>query len=91
LAQFFSSALQNQNNFQFSEICGYIKKFDNKFFSPLSFVVVFGSRIRDKHPGSATLIVHKKSFFLGLVLFPDPDPQPDPNPKSDPDPPLMIL
>jgi hypothetical protein len=38
---------------------------DNKFLSPLSFVAVFGSgirdpgrvqiRIRDKHPGSATL------------------------------------
>jgi hypothetical protein len=27
----------------------------NNFFSPLSFVAVFGSGIRDKHPGSATL------------------------------------
>jgi hypothetical protein len=41
------------------------KRYDNKFFSPLSFIAVFGSgiqdpgwvkiRIRDKHPGSATL------------------------------------
>jgi hypothetical protein len=35
---------------QFCEICGYIKSYDNKFFSPLSFVAVFGSGIRD--PGS---------------------------------------
>jgi hypothetical protein len=28
----------------------------SNFFSPLSFVAVFGSGIRDKHPGSATLI-----------------------------------
>ncbi len=27
-----------------------------KIFSPLSFVAVFGSGIRDKHPGSATLV-----------------------------------
>jgi hypothetical protein len=68
----FSSAFQKQNNIQFCEICGYRKKFD--FFSPLSFVAIFGSgirdpgtgnrdpgwvkiRIRDKHPGSATLIL----------------------------------
>jgi hypothetical protein len=45
-------------------ICGYKKGVTEIFFSPLSFVVVFGSgirdpgwvkiRIRDKHPGSAT-------------------------------------
>jgi hypothetical protein len=34
-----------------------------KFFSPLSYVAVFGSGIRDKHPGSAT-----------LVTVPDPGP-----------------
>jgi hypothetical protein len=44
-----------------------------KFFSPLSFVAVFGSgirdpgwvkiRIRDKHPGSATLLVPIESFY----------------------------
>jgi hypothetical protein len=50
------------------------KKYDNNFFSSLSFVAVFGSgirdpgceirdpgwvkiRIRDKHPGSATLLI----------------------------------
>jgi hypothetical protein len=32
---------------QFCEICGYIKSYDNKFFSPLSFVAVFGSGFRD--------------------------------------------
>jgi hypothetical protein len=50
---------------QFCEICGYKKWFDKIIFSPLSFVAVFGSGIRDgqksgsgirdKHPGSATL------------------------------------
>jgi hypothetical protein len=45
------------------------KKFDNKFFSPLSFVDVFLDpgwvkiRIRDKHPGSATL-EKGLTFFL---------------------------
>ncbi len=31
-------------------MCDYKKKYDNKFFSPLSFVTVFGSGILD--PGS---------------------------------------
>jgi hypothetical protein len=35
---------------QFCEICGYRKRFVKKNFSPLSFVAVFGSGIRD--PGS---------------------------------------
>jgi hypothetical protein len=42
----FSSALQNENNLQFCEICGYKKNYD-KFFAPLSFVADFGSGIRD--------------------------------------------
>jgi hypothetical protein len=33
-----------------------LKGLTSNFFSPLSFVAVFGSGIRDKHPGSATLI-----------------------------------
>jgi hypothetical protein len=51
-----------------------------KFFSPLSFVAVFGSeirdpgwvkiRIRDKHPGSATLFA--KYFFLCRPSCPFP-------------------
>ena len=31
------------------------KGMTTNFFSPLSFDAVFGSGIRDKHPGSATL------------------------------------
>jgi hypothetical protein len=64
-AKVFSLALKKKYNFH---LCGYKKRYDNKFFSPLSFVAVFGSGmgknqdpgsgsgIRDKHPGSATLI-----------------------------------
>ncbi len=47
-------------------MCGNKKMFDKIFCSPLSFVAVFGSgirdpgwvkiRIQDKHPGSATLL-----------------------------------
>ncbi len=44
----FSLAFQSQNNLQFCEICGYIKRSDNKyFFNPFSFVAVFVSGIRD--------------------------------------------
>ncbi len=59
------------------------------FFSPLSFVAVFGSwirdprwvkiRIRDKHPGSATLLALKgfrifwhRSIFESVLLFKNP-------------------
>jgi hypothetical protein len=35
---------------QFCEICGYIKIYGNKFFSPLSFVAVLGSGIWDNIP-----------------------------------------
>jgi hypothetical protein len=35
------------NNDQFCEICGYKKGMTTNFFSPLSFVEVFGSGIRD--------------------------------------------
>jgi hypothetical protein len=71
LAQIFSAAFQKSNNFQFCELCGYKKGMTN-IFSPVIFVAVLGSgirdpgfetrdpgwvkiRIRDKHPGSATL------------------------------------
>jgi hypothetical protein len=55
---------------------------DNKFFSPLSFIAVFESGIRDKHPGSATLI---------MDLDPDSDPyldlhQDKADPHADPAP-----
>jgi hypothetical protein len=45
-------------NFVRKKILWLQKRYGNKFFfSPLSFVVaVFGSGIRDKHPGSATLL-----------------------------------
>jgi hypothetical protein len=36
-------AFQKYNNVQFCEIFGYKKRYDNNFFSPLSFVAVFGS------------------------------------------------
>jgi hypothetical protein len=44
----------------------------SNFFSPLSFVAVFGSGIRDKHPGSATLLF---SIFV-CVIFASLDPDP---------------
>jgi hypothetical protein len=36
------------------------------FFSPLSFVAVFGSGIRDKHPGSATLVFSLHTQLEGM-------------------------
>ncbi len=51
LAKFFSSTLKKLNNLQFCEICGYIKRYDKIFFSPLSFVPVFGFRIREPRSG----------------------------------------
>ncbi len=41
------------------------------FFSLLSFVAIFGSGIRDKHPGSATLVIW-------TVFSPPPPPRPSP-------------
>ncbi len=59
--KFFSSSFQKWNNFQFCEICGFKKRYDNKFFvSHLFLVAVFGSRIRDKQPGSATLLHYQR-------------------------------
>jgi hypothetical protein len=52
---------------QFGEICGYIKSYENQFFSPLSFVAVFGSGIRD--PGSGWVKISPGS---GINI---PDPQ----------------
>jgi hypothetical protein len=39
----------------------------NKFFSPLSFVAVFGYGIRDKLPGSTTLQVGYGYLFDGIA------------------------
>jgi hypothetical protein len=41
------------------------KRYDN-FFLPLSFIA-FGSEIRDKIPGSATLNSSKASYFTPLL------------------------
>jgi hypothetical protein len=46
----FLQHFKNKIIFNVGEICGYEKRYDNKFFSPLSFVAVFGSGIQD--PGS---------------------------------------
>ncbi len=63
LAQIYFFNISKINNFQLCELCGYKKRYDKNFFSPLSFVAVFGSgirdqgwvkiRIRDKHSGYA--------------------------------------
>jgi hypothetical protein len=37
----------SKNNLQFCEIKGYKNRYDNQFFSTLSFVAVFESGIRD--------------------------------------------
>jgi len=44
---FFLPSVQDPGSGSFCEICGYIKRYDNNFFSLLSFVAVFGSGIRD--------------------------------------------
>jgi len=61
---FFLQHFKKENYFQFCEICDYKKRYDNIFFSPLSFVEVLdpGSEIRD--PGWV------KS--LDLIKIPDP-------------------
>ncbi len=68
LGQNFFSALQNQNNFQFCEICGYIKRFDKKlFFTPL-FCCCIGSGIRD--PGWVKIRIQEQGSGINI-----PDPQ----------------
>ena len=74
---FFLQHFKNKIILNFCDICGYNKRYDNKFFSPLSLDAVFGSgirdpgwvkiRIRDKHPGSATLIVRSKSRIFVCI------------------------
>ncbi len=48
---FFLQHLKNKIILNFCEICGYKKRFDNKFFSSLSFVAIFGSGILDQRSG----------------------------------------
>jgi hypothetical protein len=67
-AKFFCSAYQKLNNIQFCEICGYKKWFDKKKFSPLSFVAVFGSEIRD--PGWVKIRIGDRGSGINI-----PDPQ----------------
>ncbi len=63
---FFLQHFKTKKKFQFCEICGYIKRYDNKFFFTPLFCCCFWIRdsrsgiwvkirIREKHPGSATL------------------------------------
>jgi hypothetical protein len=71
--KFFSLPVRKKHNFQFCGICVY-KKGRTTIFSPFSFVAVVGcwirdprfrdpgwikTRVRDKHPGSATLQFEK--------------------------------
>ncbi len=59
---------------QFCEICGNIKSYDNKFFFTPLFCCCFWIRdpgwvkirIRDKHPGSATLLINVSCLFLSV-------------------------
>jgi len=76
-------AFQKYNNVQFCEICGYIKRYDIKFFFTPLFCCCFwirdprsgfrdgkksGSGIRDKHPGSATLVLTLEYVHFGPDL-----------------------
>ncbi len=53
---FFLQHLKNKIISNFVKFGATKKGLTTNFFSPLSFVAVFGSGIRDKHPGSATLV-----------------------------------
>ncbi len=48
------------------------KKVGQHFFSPLSFVAVFWSGIRDKHPGYATLVFSSLADPRHVNAVPDP-------------------
>jgi hypothetical protein len=51
----FSSSVQKYNNLQFCEICGSKKRYNNNFFSSLSFLLFLdpGSGMgKNQHPGS---------------------------------------
>jgi hypothetical protein len=72
---FFSSPVQKLIKFQFCDICGYKKKGRKTKFSPLLFCCYFWIRdpvwikirIRDKHPGSATL-AHNIIMYISVPL-----------------------
>jgi hypothetical protein len=52
---FFLQHIKNKIILSFVKFVATKYGLTKKIFSPLSFVAVFGSGIRDKHPGSATL------------------------------------
>jgi hypothetical protein len=52
---FFLQHFKNKIILKFVKFVATKKGLTINFFSPLSFFAVFGSGIRDKHPGSATL------------------------------------
>ncbi len=63
-------AIQTQNNFQFCEICGYKKGMTKHFFSPLSFVAVFGSGIgKNQDPGSGINISDPQHWYICFTLL----------------------
>jgi hypothetical protein len=70
----FSLAFQKKHNIQFCEICDYKKSVITNFFSPLSFVTVFGSGIRD--PGSG---MDKNQDPGSGINIPEPPHCQDPN------------
>jgi hypothetical protein len=75
-SKIFSSAFKKKNNFQLVKFVATKKGMTTNFFSSLPFVAVFGSGIRDKHPGSATLIEAVFRILIRRIRqfwgFPDP-------------------
>jgi hypothetical protein len=53
----FLQHFKNKIIFNFVKFVATKKDMTKNYFSPLSFIAVFGYGIRDKHPGSATLQV----------------------------------
>jgi hypothetical protein len=45
------------------------KGMTTNFFFTLSFAAVFGSGIRDKHPGSATLLRTRSATYLKCLII----------------------
>jgi hypothetical protein len=48
-------------------ICGYKKWLNNKISSPSSFGAVVGSGIRDKHSGSAAMVINRN--YVTFLMF----------------------
>jgi hypothetical protein len=62
LAKILFSGTSKLKYVQFCEICGYIKRYDIKFFLSLSFVANFGCGIRD--PGVKIIRNEKMNVYL---------------------------